>query len=186
VTQIFRTGLLEGCADRAERPSPAGTARGLAALGARCRRWRPTRPTSPARQAAAEALGELDVLVVDVAATFAATERDRRARPAAGRARRRVGGLPRRGQRGVDRDPPAGKVVLARARPGAGAHAEAARAATENLARTLSIEWSRHGIRTTAITPGPATPDGEMTALAAYLASPAGDYFSGARLDLTR
>jgi NAD(P)-dependent dehydrogenase (short-subunit alcohol dehydrogenase family) len=58
------------------------------------------------------------------------------------------------------------------------------RAAAENLARTLSIEWARHGITTVAITPGADTPDAELAALAAYLASPAGDYFSGCRLAL--
>jgi NAD(P)-dependent dehydrogenase (short-subunit alcohol dehydrogenase family) len=58
------------------------------------------------------------------------------------------------------------------------------RAAAENLARTLSIEWARHGITTVAITLGPATSDAELGALVAYLASPAGDYFSGARLTL--
>jgi NAD(P)-dependent dehydrogenase (short-subunit alcohol dehydrogenase family) len=62
--------------------------------------------------------------------------------------------------------------------------AEGVRGAVENMARTLSIEWSRHGIRTVAITPGARTTDGELAALAAYLASPAGDYFSGARLAL--
>lgn len=56
------------------------------------------------------------------------------------------------------------------------------RAAAENLARTLSIEWARHGITTVAITPGATTTDDELSALAAYLASPAGAYFSGCRL----
>src|SRR6185436_9179829 len=58
------------------------------------------------------------------------------------------------------------------------------RAATENLARTLSIEWARHGVTTVAIAPGPATTDAELAALAAFLASPAGAYFSGCRLAL--
>ena len=58
------------------------------------------------------------------------------------------------------------------------------RAAAENLARTLSIEWARHSITTVAITPGAATTDDELSALAAYLASPAGAYFSGCRLAL--
>jgi len=58
------------------------------------------------------------------------------------------------------------------------------RAAAENLARTLSIEWARHGITTVAITPGPTTTDSELAALAAYLASPAGAYYSGCRLAL--
>jgi len=58
------------------------------------------------------------------------------------------------------------------------------RAAAENLARTLSIEWARHGITTVAITPGVGTADDDLAALVAYLASPAGDYFSGCRLAL--
>jgi len=58
------------------------------------------------------------------------------------------------------------------------------RAAAENLARTLSIEWARHGIATVAIAPGAGAAEDELAALAAYLASPAGDYYSGTRLDL--
>lgn len=58
------------------------------------------------------------------------------------------------------------------------------RAAAENLARTLSIEWARHGITTVAITLGERTTNDEITALAAYLVSPAGAYFSGCKLAL--
>ena len=64
------------------------------------------------------------------------------------------------------------------------AHAEAARAGLENLARTLSIEWARLGIRPVAIHPGTETPAGEVAELAAFLASPAGAYYSGCRFDL--
>jgi citronellol/citronellal dehydrogenase len=78
-----------------------------------------------------------------------------------------------------------GKVTLIAPPPGDGdAAATGVRAAAENLARTLSIEWARHGIATVAIAPGPATSDERLGALAAYLASPAGDYFSGCRLEL--
>jgi citronellol/citronellal dehydrogenase len=77
-----------------------------------------------------------------------------------------------------------GKVVVLAPAPGAGPYAGAARAALENLARTLSIEWARHQIRVVAIAPGPATAPGEVGALVAYLASPAGDYFSGCLLSL--
>ena len=59
-----------------------------------------------------------------------------------------------------------------------------ARAAAENLARTLSVEWSRFAVTPVAITPGAATTDGELAALAAYLVSDAGAYFSGCRLAL--
>ena len=63
--------------------------------------------------------------------------------------------------------------------PPADAGAEAARAGLENLARTLSIEWARHGIRPVAILPGESTEPEEVAELAAFLASPAGDYYSG-------
>lgn len=79
-----------------------------------------------------------------------------------------------------------GKVALIAppASPDGDPAAAGARAAAENLARTLSIEWARHGITTVAITPAGDSSDAELAALAAYLASPAGDYFSGCRLAL--
>ena len=91
------------------------------------------------------------------------------------------------------------------------AHSSAARAAVENLMRVLSIEWARFGIRLTAIAAGPlrhrdaaarstrspwsrawrgTVPLGrlgteeEFAWLVAYLASPAGDYFSGSVLTI--
>lgn len=64
------------------------------------------------------------------------------------------------------------------------AHADAARAGLENLARTLSIEWARYGITPVTIAPGPRTTPGELAGVVAYLGSPAGDYFSGCQLDL--
>jgi NAD(P)-dependent dehydrogenase (short-subunit alcohol dehydrogenase family) len=67
---------------------------------------------------------------------------------------------------------------------GAGEQADAARAGLENLARTLSVEWARHGVAVMAIAPGGETEAGEVAALCAYLASPAGAYFSGCLLDL--
>ena len=71
-----------------------------------------------------------------------------------------------------------GLLLLLAPAPG-DAGAEAARAGLENLARTLSIEWARHGIRPVAILPGEATEPGEVAELAAFLASPAGGYYSG-------
>jgi citronellol/citronellal dehydrogenase len=90
------------------------------------------------------------------------------------------------------------------------AHSSAARAAVENLTRVLSIEWSRFNIRLTALAAGHfdteilrtkypkpvaegaarTVPLGrlgteeEFAWLVAYLASPAGDYFSGTVLTL--
>jgi NAD(P)-dependent dehydrogenase (short-subunit alcohol dehydrogenase family) len=81
-----------------------------------------------------------------------------------------------------------GKVTLIAPRAAGPESADVAaagvRAAAENLARTLSIEWARHGITTVAITPGADTVEHEIAAVVAYLASPAGDYHSGCRLAL--
>jgi NAD(P)-dependent dehydrogenase (short-subunit alcohol dehydrogenase family) len=77
-----------------------------------------------------------------------------------------------------------GRIVFVAPAPDAGEHAEAARAGLENLARTLSVEWARHAITVVTIAPGEDTTPGEVAALTAYLASPAGAYFSGCVLDL--
>ena len=71
-----------------------------------------------------------------------------------------------------------GLIVLLAPRPG-GPEAEAARAGLENLARTLSVEWARFGVRPVAVLPGPATSSAEVAELVAFLASPAGAYYSG-------
>jgi citronellol/citronellal dehydrogenase len=89
-------------------------------------------------------------------------------------------------------------------------HSGAARAAVENMMRTLSVEWARFGIRACAIAAGqfdtetlrtkyppevvaavPSTiplqrmgTEEEMAWLIAYLASPAGDFFSGTTITL--
>ena len=78
----------------------------------------------------------------------------------------------------IDGEQRGGKLLLIAPPPG-DAGAEAARAGLENLARTLSIEWSRYGIRIVAILPGAATEPEEVAELAAFLASRAGDYYSG-------
>jgi NAD(P)-dependent dehydrogenase (short-subunit alcohol dehydrogenase family) len=78
----------------------------------------------------------------------------------------------------------AGRIVYLAPAPDAGIHADAARAGLENLARTLSIEWARYGITTVTIAAGEATTAGEVASLTAYLASPAGAYFSGCLFDL--
>jgi citronellol/citronellal dehydrogenase len=102
-----------------------------------------------------------------------------------------------------------GKVVSITVSPHQGfpgmVHTGAARAAVENMMRTLSVEWARFGIRTVAVAVGQfdtetlrtkypkavvdnvagtvplgrlGTED-EMAWLVAYLASPAGDFYSG-------
>jgi citronellol/citronellal dehydrogenase len=89
-------------------------------------------------------------------------------------------------------------------------HSGAARAAVENMMRTLSVEWARFGIRLVAIAAGqfdtetlrtkyprevveavPGTvplgrlgTEEEWAWLVAYLASPAGDFFSGTTITM--
>jgi NAD(P)-dependent dehydrogenase (short-subunit alcohol dehydrogenase family) len=77
-----------------------------------------------------------------------------------------------------------GKLLLVAPASDAGEHAEAVRAGLENLARTLSVEWARHRITAVAIAPGPETTDEQVAELLGYLLSPAGDYFTGCRLEL--
>jgi NAD(P)-dependent dehydrogenase (short-subunit alcohol dehydrogenase family) len=78
-----------------------------------------------------------------------------------------------------------GRIVYIAPAPDGSEHVDAARAGLENLARTLSIEWARHGITAVTIAPGATGAGaGEVAALTAYLASPAGAYFSGCLLDL--
>jgi citronellol/citronellal dehydrogenase len=107
-----------------------------------------------------------------------------------------------------------GKIVNVTLSPHHGlpgmAHSSAARAAVENLTRVLSIEWARFGIKLTAVAAGHFATDTLMTKypkqvvdgvagtvplgrlgteeefawLVAYLASPAGDYLSGAILTI--
>jgi citronellol/citronellal dehydrogenase len=107
-----------------------------------------------------------------------------------------------------------GKIVNVTLSPHHGlpgmAHSSAARAAVENLTRVLSIEWARFGIRLTAVAAGHFATETLMTKyprpvvegvagtiplqrlgteeefawLVAYIASPGGDYFSGAVLTL--
>jgi citronellol/citronellal dehydrogenase len=115
---------------------------------------------------------------------------------------------------GRDGTPRGGKIVNVTLSPHHGlpgmAHSSAARAAVENLTRVLSIEWARFGIRLTALAAGHFATDTlrtkyprqvvegvagtvplgrlgteeEFAWLVAYVASPAGDYLSGAILTI--
>ncbi|HET9010844.1 MAG TPA: hypothetical protein VFN38_03470 [Gemmatimonadaceae bacterium] len=76
-----------------------------------------------------------------------------------------------------------GRIVLIAPRPGS-AEAEGARAGLENMARTLSVEWARFHVRPVTILPGDVTDPGEVAELVAYLASPAGEYYSGCAFTL--
>jgi NAD(P)-dependent dehydrogenase (short-subunit alcohol dehydrogenase family) len=85
---------------------------------------------------------------------------------------------------GEDPGSAGGKLVLVAPRGDAGEHARAAAAGLESLARTLAVEWARHGVRATVVVAGPRTTDDELGALVAFLASAGGEYFSGCRFDL--
>jgi hypothetical protein len=76
-----------------------------------------------------------------------------------------------------------GRIVLLAPRPGDPV-AAGVRAGLENLARTLSVEWARFQIRPVAILPGAATSSAEVAELVAFLASPAGEYYSGCAFEL--
>jgi NAD(P)-dependent dehydrogenase (short-subunit alcohol dehydrogenase family) len=77
-----------------------------------------------------------------------------------------------------------GKLVLIAPRPDAGPYAGAARAALQNLARTLSVEWARYGVTAVALAPGSRTRDEQLATLIAFLCSRAGEYFSGSTFEL--
>ncbi|MEA2223663.1 MAG: hypothetical protein QOH83_2039, partial [Solirubrobacteraceae bacterium] len=77
-----------------------------------------------------------------------------------------------------------GKLVLVAPRSDAGEHARAAAAGLGSLARTLAVEWARHGVRATVVVPGPRATGDELGALVAFLASAGGEYFSGCRFEL--
>jgi NAD(P)-dependent dehydrogenase (short-subunit alcohol dehydrogenase family) len=79
-----------------------------------------------------------------------------------------------------------GKVLVIAPRPRDGREASAAAAALENLARTTSVEWARLGIRVVVVRPSDVTSEAALAQVVAYLASPAGDYFSGTVLELGR
>lgn len=62
--------------------------------------------------------------------------------------------------------------------------APAVAAALENLSRTLSVEWARHGITACTVAPSAQTSAADLITVVAYLLSPAGAYVSGTRLEL--
>jgi NAD(P)-dependent dehydrogenase (short-subunit alcohol dehydrogenase family) len=173
-------------------------------LGARVRAVGPIDDPSPRDedaamvelvQAAVGELGGVAMLVVDAAGVFAGRATDAAAAGADGEEDRARAALRRcleaawsltRAVVNVAFLPreQGGRIVYLAPRPLSGRHAGAACAGLENLARTLSIEWARHAITAVAIAPGDRTTDEEVAALTAYLASPAGGYFSGCLMDL--
>lgn len=77
-----------------------------------------------------------------------------------------------------------GKIVLVGPTAAGDGRASALRAALENLARTLSIEWARYGVTVVMIAPGASTTDQELAELVGFVVSEAGAYLSGCRLEL--
>ena len=181
---VLREGVLQGRRVVLVGPARRALAGALASLGAETLTLAPDPADDDANATAAQALGSVHALVVDGAALFAAADASgdelaplRAAADGAWAAARAVANAA-----WIEPGDP-GKIVLVAPAPDAGPHAAATIAAYENLARTTSIEWSRYGIKPTAITPATTTAE-DVATVVAYLVSPAGDYFSGARLDL--
>ncbi|MGO9487783.1 MAG: hypothetical protein ACLQBB_02000 [Solirubrobacteraceae bacterium] len=194
---LLRPGLLDGVrlafagpAETSSSGAGAALAAAAAELGAKVAALPLVleEPPEQAELAAQEAfaaarseLGGCDVLVVDGAGLFAAATGPEALVDCLGAcwnaARAVAGGCFLPEGRG-------GRILLLAPAAGAGEHAGAVAAGLENLARTLSVEWARHGVTTVAIAPGPGTDAGTLAAIVAYLASPAGAYFSGCLLDL--
>jgi NAD(P)-dependent dehydrogenase (short-subunit alcohol dehydrogenase family) len=188
---LFRRGLLEGQAVAVAPGGPTADAVVAAceALGATVDRHEDVVADDAAAADFAAGVvkrrGALHTLVVDAGARFAATPTDPGGAGPVRAAADPAWALVRAAAVAGMIEPEAGgKVVVIAPRPGAGPRAATVRAALENLARTLSIEWSRYAIRTTAILPGDSTAPEEIAAVVAFLASPAGDYYSGCVMDV--
>lgn len=79
-----------------------------------------------------------------------------------------------------------GRIVLVAPPHDAAWWAPAAADALENLARTVSVEWARFAILTTAVVPSTRTDPEHLETVVAFLLSTAGAYHTGSRLDLDR
>jgi NAD(P)-dependent dehydrogenase (short-subunit alcohol dehydrogenase family) len=174
----LRSGLLDGRAVALAGGVTPAVGQALSALGASVHELDPALDEDGARDWAGE-ITSLHALVFDAGPTFAGGGQAHlgAALEAAWVATRGVatGALIPAG---------AGKVLLVGPRPGEASFASAARAALENLARTLSVEWARYGVTAAAIAPGAGTTDEELAELVCYLVSPAGEYFSGCLFEL--
>jgi citronellol/citronellal dehydrogenase len=183
VLDVLRPELLDGLTVCVVGDG-AGERERAAALGARVVTVDGDLADEDAVASAVGALGPIDVLVVDAASAFVDAGGGmaglRRAVDDSWNVVRAVvnaswvvepeeDGAPLRG----------GKVVLLAPATDAGEHANAVGAALENAARTLSVEWARFGVRITAVRPREGAADDERAELVAFLASPAGDYFTG-------
>jgi NAD(P)-dependent dehydrogenase (short-subunit alcohol dehydrogenase family) len=177
---VLAPGLLEGRAIAVAGRVPETVAQSLCELGARVE---PVGELDVADDAVgdwARAHAPLDGLVYDCGTAFAGggAEALLRTMQEAWTAVREVavGAM-------ID-GPGPGKIVLLGPPPAAGPQATAARAALENLARTLSVEWARHNVTAVMVAPGTGTGEWEVAELTCFLCSRAGDYFSGCRIDL--
>jgi NAD(P)-dependent dehydrogenase (short-subunit alcohol dehydrogenase family) len=175
---LLRTGLLDGRAVALAGGVSSPVTQALSALGASVHELDPALDEDGARDWAGE-IAPVHALVFDAAPTFAGGGQRHlgAALEAAWVAIRGVatGALIPAG---------AGKVLLVAPRPAGASFASAARAALENLARTLSVEWARYGVTTVAIAPGARTTDDDLAELVCFLVSVAGDYFSGCSFEL--
>jgi NAD(P)-dependent dehydrogenase (short-subunit alcohol dehydrogenase family) len=208
-TAVLRPGLLEGVsvvcvgavAPVAASGSPGMLVRGRCAeLGASVSSCEVDHHGPPeSLEAAVETeiervlaeIGSIDLLVVD-AASFLATAPEADGRGPVDASGVGLGGCLERTwtatravlTRGFLPGGRGGRAVYIAPVDDGGVRAAAARAGLENLSRTLSVEWARHAVTVTTIAPGAATAPGEIAEVAAYLASPAGAYFSGCLLEL--
>jgi len=175
---MLRQGLLDGRAIAVAGGVPPAISDALTALGARVEELDAALDEDGAREWAEGAAGTR-ALVYDAASAFA-SDGEGALREALERAWVAVRGI----ATGALIPAAGGKVVLIGPRPDAGPFAGAARAALENLARTLSVEWARYGIGTVAIAPGAHTDNDEVAELVCFLVSPAGEYFTGCVFEL--
>lgn len=185
---VLRPGVLDGLTACVVGDGAAERER-LAALGARVVTVDGDLADEDALALAIGALGPIDVLVVDAASAFAAAGGGVAGlRTAVDDAFDVVRAVAVASWIDADADTDAdagrvgGKAILVAPAADAAEHADAVGAALENAARTLSVEWARFGIRTTAIRPRAGATADQRAELVAFLASRAGDYFSGCAL----
>lgn len=188
VADLLRPGLLEGASIlTAGGREDAAVGDACTRLGATVAAWAPTDDDLLLDEGAVEALvSEMlrrapnpCLLAVETDAMFGSG-----GRPALVDSMQLVWNLARATANATFLPREQGRIALIAPAPHVGEHADAARAGMENLARTLSIEWARHGVTVVTIAPGERTTAEEVGTLVAYLASPAGSYFSGCLLDL--
>lgn len=162
----------------------AGERERAAALGARVVTVDGDLADEDAVAVAVGALGRIDVLVIDAASAFVAAGGGMAGlRSAVDDGWNVVRAVVNASWVTDEGDAPSagggGKVVFLAPAVDAGEHANAVGAALENAARTLSVEWARFGVRITAVRPREGASADERAELVAFLASPAGDYFTG-------